>query len=199
LPADATIALIGAGTMGSGIALVAATVGHPVLLHDADAVAIERGLGQLRTGLDRLVERGRIEPQECQARLARITPAPALGMLAPADLVIEAIVEDLDVKASLLGVVGQFELVLSMSSYELGTSRRNLLHKIDVLCKPKPKTRTCVGRNRYKFKLTHYHAITCGSFTVNASCHVRSASESIGSIVGLTRSRTRDGMRKAVS
>ena len=105
LPADATVAVIGAGTMGSGIALVAATAGHPVLLHDANAAAIDRGLGQLRAGLDRLVERGRIEPQEREARLARITPAPALDMLAPAALVIEAIVEDLDVKASLLGKV----------------------------------------------------------------------------------------------
>jgi 3-hydroxybutyryl-CoA dehydrogenase len=103
LPADATVAVIGAGTMGSGIALVAATAGHPVLLHDANVAAIERGLGQLRAGLDRLVERGKIEPQERQARLARITPAPALDMLAPATLVIEAIIEDLDVKASLLG------------------------------------------------------------------------------------------------
>ena len=105
LPADATVAVIGAGTMGSGIALVAATAGHPVLLHDADAAAIDRGLGQLRAGLDRLVERGRIEPQEREARLARIAPAPDLAMLAPAALVIEAIVEDLDVKASLLGKV----------------------------------------------------------------------------------------------
>jgi 3-hydroxybutyryl-CoA dehydrogenase len=105
LPAGATIAVIGAGTMGSGIALVAATAGHPVLLHDANAAATERGLGQLRAGLDRLVERGRLEPQEREARLSRIAPAPTLDMLAPAMLVIEAIVEDLDVKASLLGKV----------------------------------------------------------------------------------------------
>jgi 3-hydroxybutyryl-CoA dehydrogenase len=105
LPAGATVAVIGAGTMGSGIALVAATAGHPVLLHDANAAAIERGLGQLRAGLDNLVERGRLDPQEREARLARIAPAPALDMLAPATLVIEAIVEDLDVKASLLGKV----------------------------------------------------------------------------------------------
>jgi len=75
LPADASVAVIGAGTMGCGIALVAATAGHPVLLHDANAAAIDRGLGQLRTGLDRLVERGRIDPQEREARLARIIPA----------------------------------------------------------------------------------------------------------------------------
>jgi len=105
LPADAIVAVIGAGTMGSGIALVAATAGHPVLLHDANAAAIDRGLGQLRAGLDRLVEAGRIEPQEREARLARITPASTLDMLAPATLVIEVIVEDLEIKASLLGKV----------------------------------------------------------------------------------------------
>lgn len=102
LPADASVAVIGAGTMGCGIALVATTAGHSVLLHDADTAAIDRGLGQLRTGLDRLVERGRIDPQEREVRLARITPAATLDRLAPAALMIEAIVEDLDIKASLL-------------------------------------------------------------------------------------------------
>jgi 3-hydroxybutyryl-CoA dehydrogenase len=105
LPAGATVAVIGAGTMGSGIALVAATAGHPVLLHDANASAIDRGLSQLRASLDRLVERGKIEAQKRDARLARIVSAPTFDMLAPATLVIEAIVEDLDLKASLLGKV----------------------------------------------------------------------------------------------
>ena len=75
-----------------------------MLLHDANAAAIDRGWASSAAGLDRLVERGRIEPQEREARLARITAGIRnLDMLAPATLVIEAIVEDLDVKASLLG------------------------------------------------------------------------------------------------
>ena len=88
LPADAIVAVIGAGTMGSGIALVAATAGHPVLLHDANAAAIDRGLGQLRASLDCLLARGRLEPQEREARLARITPASTLDILAPSTPVI---------------------------------------------------------------------------------------------------------------
>ena len=120
LPADAAVAVIGAGTMGSGIALVAATAGHSVLLHDANAAAIDRGLSQLRHGLDHLVERGKMEPQEREARLSRIAPAPVLDMLAPATLVIEAIIEDLDIKASLLGKVeallGQGAIVATNTS-----------------------------------------------------------------------------------
>ena len=91
--------------MGSGIALVAATAGHPVLLYDANPAALERGIAQIGGSLDRLVERRKIDAGEREARLARIKAISKPGDLAPAKLVIEAIVEDLDIKAALLGDV----------------------------------------------------------------------------------------------
>ncbi|MCC7413658.1 MAG: 3-hydroxyacyl-CoA dehydrogenase [Gammaproteobacteria bacterium] len=95
-----TVAVIGAGTMGAGIAQVAAAAGHPVLLHDAESGAVKRGIERTAAGLRKLVERGRTTAGEVDALLARIRPAADLAALAPARLVIEAIVERLDVKQS---------------------------------------------------------------------------------------------------
>ena len=101
----ATVAIVGAGTMGSGVALVAAQAGHRVLLHDVSLQAIQRGMDGLRTMLDRSVERGRLAAAERDAQLDRITPAPDLDALAPAALVIEAIVEDIEIKATLFAAL----------------------------------------------------------------------------------------------
>lgn len=95
------VAVVGAGTMGSGIALVAAKAGHNVLLHDADAKAIQRGLDGLRKGLDRLVAKGKLTAADRDAQLGRITPLPNIDGVAPAGLVIEAIVEDFGIKRDL--------------------------------------------------------------------------------------------------
>jgi UDP-N-acetyl-D-mannosaminuronate dehydrogenase len=88
LSADKTVAVIGAGTMGAGIAQVAATAGHPVLLFDVAAEAVDKGIAGIVKVLDRSVERGRIEAAERDAILARIQPASALTDLAPAGLVV---------------------------------------------------------------------------------------------------------------
>ena len=100
LSISATIAVIGAGTMGAGIALVAARAGHNVLLHDSDPTAIERGVAGLRKSLDGLVDKGRMTAEDRDAQLARIAPASDLAALAPAALVVEAIVENLEIKGS---------------------------------------------------------------------------------------------------
>jgi 3-hydroxybutyryl-CoA dehydrogenase len=102
LPTTADIGVIGAGTMGAGIALVAARAGHRVRLHDAAPGAVERGLAGLAAMLDREVARGRLTSDGRNDQLGRIHPAPAIADLAPSMLVIEAIVESLDVKASVL-------------------------------------------------------------------------------------------------
>ena len=95
------VAVIGAGAMGSGIAHVAARAGHPVLLFDMNAEAIERGIGSIGRDLDFLVSKGKLDAGERDAVLARIVPATALEGLADAALIIEAIVENLDVKQTL--------------------------------------------------------------------------------------------------
>ncbi len=101
LDTEACIAVVGAGAMGAGIAQVAAAAGHPVLLYDSAAGAAARGLGSIGAGLAKLVERGRMQAAARDDLLARISIVDELESLAPAALVIEAVVEDLAVKQSL--------------------------------------------------------------------------------------------------
>ncbi len=102
LDSSALVGVIGAGTMGGGIAQVAAQAGHGVLLYDAVEGAAARACDRIGADLGRLVEKGRLTPAGRDAVLARIRPCARLAELAPASLVIEAIVEDLDAKAALL-------------------------------------------------------------------------------------------------
>lgn len=95
------VGIVGAGTMGAGIAEVAATAGHPVLLSDTDAGRAESAKAGIAKRLERQAERGRISEAERDARLARLQPLEKLEGLGPAGLVIEAIVEDLAAKQEL--------------------------------------------------------------------------------------------------
>jgi 3-hydroxybutyryl-CoA dehydrogenase len=90
----ARVLVVGAGQMGAGIAQVVAASGREVSLHDSQPGAVERGLEGMRRSLERLHEKGGLEPGEV---LARVTPVDAL---VEADLLIEAIVEDADAKRS---------------------------------------------------------------------------------------------------
>ncbi len=101
LATDRVVAIIGAGTMGAGIAQVAAAAGHPVRLFDQQAEAVHEGIKRTGKGLDKLVERGKMSREDVDTLMARITPAERLDDLADAGLVIEAIVEDRDIKAGL--------------------------------------------------------------------------------------------------
>ena len=95
------VAVIGAGTMGAGIAQVAANAGHSVLLYDVSKDAIDKGINYISTGLTKLVERKKITTDERDQLLQRIAPVTDINGLAPARLVIEAIVENLDIKQKL--------------------------------------------------------------------------------------------------
>jgi len=98
LSKNTAVGVVGAGAMGRGIAQVAAAAGHPVLLQDAAAGQADKALGIIGQELDKRVARGRMTEADRQALLARITPVDSLAALAPAGLVIEAVVEDLAVK-----------------------------------------------------------------------------------------------------
>lgn len=100
---NSVIGVIGAGTMGAGIAQVAAKAGHPVLLFDAMEGAAQKGLEGIAKGLGRLVERGKMTQDDVDALTGRIQVADSLQALAPAGLVIEAIVERLDIKQQVFG------------------------------------------------------------------------------------------------
>ncbi len=102
LDKDTPVGVIGAGTMGAGIAQVAAAAGHPVKLFDSQPGAVGRALERIGTSLERRVERGRMEASARTAILDRLTPATHLEDLSDTGLVIEAIVENLAVKQQLL-------------------------------------------------------------------------------------------------
>jgi 3-hydroxybutyryl-CoA dehydrogenase len=98
----APLLVVGAGIMGAGIAQVAAQAGHPVQLFDTREGAAEQAKAKLAATLDGLVAKGRLTPEAASATLARITPIASLEQAREAALVIEAIVENLGIKRSLL-------------------------------------------------------------------------------------------------
>jgi len=100
--AQATVAVIGAGVMGAGIAQVAAQAGHPVQLMDLREGAAAAAIAQIGKALDGLVTKGRMEAAEREAVMGRLSPAAATADLKGAALVIEVIVEKLEPKQALL-------------------------------------------------------------------------------------------------
>jgi 3-hydroxybutyryl-CoA dehydrogenase len=97
-----TIGIIGAGTMGSGIAQVAATSGLEVVLVDLSEAALDKGLATVARNLDRLVAKGTLSAITKDAALARIARSVVCDALRPVDIVIEAATEDFALKAALL-------------------------------------------------------------------------------------------------
>ncbi|MCC3768983.1 3-hydroxyacyl-CoA dehydrogenase [Streptomyces sp. UNOC14_S4] len=98
---NATVAVVGAGTMGRGIAQVALTAGHPVRLYDAAEGRAAEAVRAIGARLDRLVEKGVLTAARCDAARARLHPAAGLDDLAAPALVIEAILEELPAKQKL--------------------------------------------------------------------------------------------------
>src|SRR5688500_9802914 len=96
------LGVVGAGTMGHGIAQVAAQAGLDVVLVDVSPQARERGMAGIAKSLDRLVAKGKLSGEDKAAALGRITTAADVGTLADAGLVVEAVVEKLPVKQSVL-------------------------------------------------------------------------------------------------
>ena len=92
------VAMLGAGLMGAGIAYVTADAGIPVRLKDKDDAALGRGLKQIAGILDDRVRRKRLSPREREDKLALVTGATDYSGLRTADVVIEAVFEDLKVK-----------------------------------------------------------------------------------------------------
>jgi 3-hydroxybutyryl-CoA dehydrogenase len=95
-----TVAVIGAGTMGSGIAQVAASSGLKVVLIDAAPEALSKGLQRIQESLARVVKKGTLSAADSEAALKRVQTSADLGGARDAELVIEAIFEDEGVKRS---------------------------------------------------------------------------------------------------
>jgi 3-hydroxybutyryl-CoA dehydrogenase len=94
-----TIGIIGAGTMGNGIAQVAARAGHSVVLRDMKDEFLERGMAAVDKSLQRDVDKARLSAEEKTAIINRISTTTEWDALANADLVVEAVTENFEVKA----------------------------------------------------------------------------------------------------
>ncbi|MFB7514079.1 3-hydroxyacyl-CoA dehydrogenase family protein [Streptomyces sp. NPDC056144] len=92
------LAVIGAGLMGSGIAQVSAQAGWDVVLRDVTDAALTRGTDGIKASYDRFVAKGKLDAADAEAALGRITATTELEAVADADIVVEAVFENLDVK-----------------------------------------------------------------------------------------------------
>jgi 3-hydroxybutyryl-CoA dehydrogenase len=95
-----TVGVVGAGTMGSGIAQVAATAGYGVVVRDIEASLVASGLDHVESGLSMLVDRDEIEPDAATQAQDRITGTTEMADLADCDIVVEAVTEEMTVKQS---------------------------------------------------------------------------------------------------
>ena len=121
-----TVAVVGAGTMGRGIAQVAAEAGVRVLLFDIDRPSVERGLAAIAANWERAVAKGRRTAPEAEAARERLDVATSIDAAREADLVIEAIVEQLDPKAALfreLSALTGPETVLASNTSSISITR----------------------------------------------------------------------------
>lgn len=107
-----SVGIIGAGTMGGGIAMNFANVGIPVTIVEVQKEALERGLKVIRGNYERTASRGGITAAQVEERMALITGSLEMNALAPVDLVIEAVFERMDVK-------------------------KDIFTKLDAICKPR--------------------------------------------------------------
>ncbi len=121
-----TAAVIGAGTMGGGIAMSLANAGIAVTVLDATPEALERGLGVIRKNYESSAKKGKLSPAQLQERLGLITGTLAYPDVAGADIVIEAVFEDLDVKARVfreLDRVAKPEAILATNTSTLDVNK----------------------------------------------------------------------------
>ncbi|MET0987378.1 MAG: 3-hydroxyacyl-CoA dehydrogenase NAD-binding domain-containing protein [Steroidobacteraceae bacterium] len=104
LPADTpvlpvrSVGVIGAGTMGGGIAMNFLNVGLPVTIVEANKDALERGIAKIRGNYEQTAKKGRLSPQELERRMALLSPSLDVGALSGCELIIEAIFESMPVK-----------------------------------------------------------------------------------------------------
>jgi 3-hydroxyacyl-CoA dehydrogenase len=117
----ASVGVIGGGTMGSAIAICCADAGLAVTLVEADKPALDRALATIRAHYESADKRGRLDPGEMEKRLARLRGAMLLSDLRSADLIIEAVTEELALKAKIFTELGPIAkpdaLLASNTSY----------------------------------------------------------------------------------
>jgi len=127
------IAVLGAGTMGSGITQVFAQAGYEVLLRDVKEEYLKRGIKTIERNLQRSIDKGRLEEGEKEKIISRIKPVTDVALLAEVDFVIEAINEDMDLKKKVFkeldevckeeAILASNTSALSITEISMATSR----------------------------------------------------------------------------
>ncbi|HMB55358.1 MAG TPA: 3-hydroxybutyryl-CoA dehydrogenase [Thermoanaerobaculia bacterium] len=120
------VGVVGAGTMGHGIAQVAASSGYRVTLVDVSAAALEKGLGAISKSLGKLADKGRISAEDKAAAEERLGSSSDLSALADADLVVEAVVERLEVKRDVFAELDRLcpaETILSSNTSSISITK----------------------------------------------------------------------------
>jgi len=116
------IGVIGSGSMGTGIAQIAATSGHEVRIYDTNDDSMEKSLDSLQKIMDKLVSKKKIDRDTADKILSRISYFHSVEKLGDADLIIEAIVEDLDIKRNVfshLEIIAKDEAILATNTSSL--------------------------------------------------------------------------------
>jgi 3-hydroxyacyl-CoA dehydrogenase len=98
-------AVIGAGTMGGGIAMVFANAGIPVLLKETEQAALDRGLNTIRKNYENSVKKGRFSQAEMDARMGRIQPTLSYDGFESVDIIVEAVFEGMDLKKQIFSTI----------------------------------------------------------------------------------------------
>jgi 3-hydroxybutyryl-CoA dehydrogenase len=121
-----SVFVIGAGTMGHGIAQLCAAGGLQVRLNDIEKSLIEKGIGKIASGLEKLVQKQKIASSEKDAILGRISPALSLSEASGSDLVIEAAVENLGLKVKIFQEIEKAvrpEVILATNTSSLSVTK----------------------------------------------------------------------------
>lgn len=163
-----TVTVIGAGTMGHGIAQVCAMAGSTVRLYDLDQGRVDAGLGHIRKNLQKGVDRGKVSPEEQASTLALLSGHTDLAAAcAESDLVVEAVPEVLELKRSLFAEVG----ALAPEGAVLGTNTSSL--SVAKIAEAAPDPSRVIGTHFFNpvhiMKLLElvYHP-TCGTDVISA-------------------------------
>lgn len=132
LDKSSVIGVIGSGAMGSGIAQVAATAGHNVIIYDNNSAQLEKAKANLNSTLNKLVEKGKFSRETADQVISRIQYVDKLDKLSSCNLVIEAIVENIQVKQD---IFSQLEMIVSEQTVLASNTSSLSITSIASACK----------------------------------------------------------------
>src|SRR5437016_2334803 len=130
-----TVAVLGAGTMGNGIAHVFARSGYKVILRDVEQRFLERGMETIGKNLDREIKKGKISEAEKGTVLGRLQPVTDMAAIAAADFVVESVPEKMEIKRAVLGEADGIlrpEVIMASNTSSISMTARSEEHTSEL-------------------------------------------------------------------